>query len=459
MKFNFKSAMFASLLAVALSFTACQNDYDDIVSINEETTMTTNSEAAILMSQVVSNDGSFDDIVDDTPCFNIQFPYSVKVNGLEVGIDSHEDIKSIHALLDSVDSTTSLEGLMEIIFPITIVMADYTEFSIESVTDLKEHANACASAGGYDDAIECVDLIYPVTYFTLNRNMVQTGSVQVNNDKEMRLFYASLDSTDVVSLKFPVTFEMHDNTKVTVNAIEEMRDLLQRSKEACDDEDNVTYSDFIIKKRFDQLLAKCPYTVQEVMRNNDQTEQYVDYIMAFSNDSTVTVKDWQGNMLNGEWATRVTENKALLKLEFDDLVDFNLEWFVHELDAETIKFYTHDGDKIVLHSTCAEDPIVCTEVFIAETLASCKWVMANTEGTSLAHLNIDFSDRNIHVSNPNGQIEDEGNWSLAGNALTFNDLSMALANYIGEWTVIECGTDRFKLKRGEEYLIIEKVCL
>jgi hypothetical protein len=38
---------------------------------------------------------------------------------------------------------------------------------------------------------------------------------------------------------------------------------------------------------------------------------------------------------------------------------------------------------------------------------------------------------------------------------------MSLSNYIGEWSVVECGDGRFKLNRGGEEgenIILTKVC-
>jgi hypothetical protein len=65
---------------------------------------------------------------------------------------------------------------------------------------------------------------------------------------------------------------------------------------------------------------------------------------------------------------------------------------------------------------------------------------------------------NIHVRNPNEAVVDEGNWAIYENIVSLNDLSMEMENYIGEWEVIECSTDRFKVKRGDEYLVLEKDC-
>ena len=456
MKKYFKSAIFTSLIVVALSFTACQKEYDPIVETSEEETMTANSAVANLMTNMVSNDGSFDNIVDGSSCFDIRFPYTVSVNGFDITINSKDDLRLIEEIFDAIDEDNDI---LDIIFPVTITMADYSDITIKNLAELREHSEECIE-GGNDDDIECIDVIYPVTFFTYDREEQQTGSVSVESDKEMRRFFAGLDMEDIVSLQFPVLFETYDGAKVTVNNIEELRAAIERAKEACDeDDDNDHNDDDFTKERLDNLLAECPWLVKEVKRDNQyNSDQYVNYLMNFSEDGSVTVRDREGNILNGEWTTRVSDYRVLLKLEFDFLVDFSLEWFVYEIDGDKIKLYAGDGDKIILKTTCGIVPEVCDAAFIDETLSTCRWIVANAEGSFLENLNIDFSNRNIHVWNANGEIEDEGNWSIDGDVLVFNNLSMTLANYIGEWTVIECAPYRFKIKRGDEYLIIEKDC-
>lgn len=457
MKKYFKSAMFTSLLVVALSFTACQKEYDPVVQTSEEDTMTANSAAASLMTNMVSNDGSFDNIVDGSSCFDIHFPYTVNVNGLELTINSKDDLRLIEEIFDSIDEDNDI---LDIIFPVTISMADYSEITIKNLAELRERAEQCIE-GGNDDDIECIDVIYPVTFFTYDREAQQTGSVSVESDKEMRRFFAGLDEEDIISLQFPVMFEMYDGEKITVRNIMELRAAIERAKDACDEDDDDDHNDDdFTKERLDNLLVECPWLVKELKRDalNSSPDIYVDYIMNFRADGSVTVRDRDGNVLNGEWMTRVSDYRVLLTLEFEFLVDFNLEWFVYDIDGDRIKLYAGDGDKIILKTTCGIAPEVCDAAFISDTISTCRWVIANAEGTFLSNLNIDFSNMNIHVRNPNGEIEDEGNWSIDGEVLVFNDLSMTLANYIGEWTVIECAPHRFKIKRGDEYLIIEKDC-
>jgi len=451
-------AAYTILLVTALSFTGCQTEDPLHLEINEEQTLMASSSTAKLIKHTVSNDGSHDNIVDGSSCFDIRFPYTVSVNGLVITINSDEDLKVIEELFDSIEYD---DDILDIIFPITITLADYTEVTISGIDDLREIAAQCVE-GGDDDDIECIDVIYPVTLFTYSPNLQETGSVVVNSDREMRRFFAGLNETDIISLEFPVMFEMYDGTKVTVNSNRELADAIERAKEACDEDDDNDYNDDdFTKERLDNLLVECPWLVKELNRDNqDNSDQYFDYALNFKEDGTVIARDRAGNMLSGEWETRVSNYRVKLTMAFEFLEDFSLEWFVYEIDTDRIKLHIiSEGDKIIMKRACEQPMVDCTADFIRERLQNCKWAVSNGGSASfLDNLRIDFSNMNIHVNNLNGTVVDEGNWGIEGTTITFNNLSMEMANYIGEWEVIECSAIRFKLKRGDEYLVVEKDC-
>jgi len=458
MKKFFNYAVYTILLVTALNFTSCQVEEAFELQANDEQTLTSDSATTKLMLNTVSNDGSFDNIVDGSSCFDIRFPYKVEVNGLALTINSEADFKVIEEILDNIEYD---DDILDIIFPITITMADYTEVTVDGIVDLREIAAQCVE-GGADDDIECIDVVYPVTFFTYDPDFQQTGSVEVASDKEMRRFFAGLSITDLISIDFPVTFEKYDGTKITVNSNQELAEAIEQAKEACDeDDDNDHNDDDFTKERLDNLLVECLWLVKELKRNNqDNSEQYVDYALNFKEDGTVITKDREGNMVTGEWETTVSDYRVKLTLSFDFVEDFNLEWFVYEIDADRIKLHVlDDGDKIILKNYCEEPGTTCDEEFIKTKLSNCVWAASNGESESfLDDLRIDFSNMNIHVRNPNDTVVDEGNWEISGTTLTFNDLSQEMENYIGDWEVVECSEERFKLRRGEEYLVIEKDC-
>lgn len=444
------------LLAVAFSLTSCALEEPQFAPPSDERGLSASSTEVELMQRTASNDGSWDNIIDGASCFSIRFPYSVSVDGVEITIDSEEDLQLIENVFDAVDDD---DDLLNIIFPITLTLADYSEVTINDSEELRMLVAECVE-GGNDDDIECIDFIYPITVFTFNPNFEQTTSVIVNNDSELRRFFAGLDINALIGLDFPISFENYEGTKITVNNNAELSEAIQSAINACDEDDDNDYSDDdFTEERLDALLVACPWLVKEVKRGNEYTTaDYENYVLNFEDSGSVTARDRQGNLRNGEWSTSISDYRVVVVLNFEFITEFNLEWFVDDIDDDRIKLFTNGDDKIIMRQYCEDLPVECDEAFIKETIENCNWIPAQEGNSVLDDFSIDFSNMNIHAYNASGEIVDEGNWSIDANVLTFNDLSMELANYIGEWTVVECSTVRFKLERNSETLVIEKDC-
>jgi len=460
MKNFFNNAIYAILLASVFNLISCSSEEPIDFKSNESETLTANSVISQLMERTVSNDGSHDNIVDGSSCFDIRLPYQVLINDLEITINSEDDLKFIEELFDAVDSD---DDILDIIFPIVVTMADYSELTINDISDLKEIAEKCVE-GGNDDDIECIDVIYPVTLFTYDINLEKTGSITILNDMEMRRFFAGLEENDLISIDFPVMFETFDGTKITANNNQELIDAIELAKETCDeDDDNDHNDDDFTKESLDSLLVACPLQVKEIIRSSTQgiaIEEYAGYLLNFKEDGTVIAQNGEGNMLEGLWDTKISDYRVKLTLDFEYLEVFSLEWLVYEIDEDTIKLYLSDtdGDKIIMKKACEEAMVACTESFIKENLQECVWEIDIENENVVNILRIDFSNMNIHVREPNGVVIDEGNWSISGTTLTFNNLSLEWANAVGDWQMIECSEARFKLKKGEEYLVLKKYC-
>ncbi|WP_273565979.1 hypothetical protein [Maribacter halichondriae] len=464
MKKLFKSSLYVGLLATAMVFTGCQKEEYDVPDPQEEgESLTASSATAKLMERTVSNDGSYDNIVDGASCFNIRFPYTVKVNGLEITIDSKEDLHLIEEIFDAVEDD---ENLLDIIFPITITMADYTEITINGEADLRELAKQCKE-GGDDEDIECIDVVYPVTFFTLDTNSTQTGSVVVESDKEMRRFFAGLGENDLISIQYPVVLVMFDGTEVRVSSNAELAEAIEMAKDACDEDDDDDYNDDdFTKERLDALLVECPWLIRDIMRDNQlQTEQYFESIMNFTEDGAVNVIDRAGNNITGTWSTRVTDYRVLLRLEFDVLVDFNLDWFVYEISKDKIKLHEKDGNWIIMQKACDilnNDPSTLREV-----LRECDWIIkkVKVDGEEIKRLlgyEFSFQAEGI-VTLSNGETIGEGTWEITTNEQGRLVMAIVMGDEPGvsfEWPLTDLRDDRLKFEiPGTDYeLILERDC-
>lgn len=569
MKTLFKNLASISLLIGALTFTSCQSEFEELPSPEDQTTINASSSTAELIIQTSSNDGSYDNIVDGSSCLAIQFPYTVEVNGLQITIDSINDLKLIEHIFDELDDDNDI---LDIIFPITITLSDFTEVVIANVDQLRDLAEDCVEGGG-DDDIECIDFVYPLTFYTFDINKQKTGSVVVDNDRQLRRFFHDLDDDAIVSLEFPVQLELYDGSKITVNSHAELADAIRSAKDSCDEDDDDDYHDDDFDEiNLDNYLMECPFVVKEIRRDGvNQTEQYFQYAVKFNENGEVNISDINGTIHTGTWSTLKTDDGTTLTLAVETLEDFSLVWNIYEIEEGKIKLYSNEGNKIIMVSGCdyqinqsdrlrtvlkecsweiakvfvngtsidrligydfkfkannvitlSEGGIVsegtwmiqkndqgvvvmaitmgseqdlnfewpladladerlkfgipgtgyelilerdcdnsgseCSEAYISDVIQNCKWKITGEDGTFFQDLRIDFSNMNIHVHNPNDTVVDEGNWSISGNVMMFNSLSMTLANYIGEWTVMECGDGFFKLKRGEEIIVLTKIC-
>ncbi len=474
MKNVFKYPVFLLLFMATLMVTSCQEEFEELPQPDEQQTIMANSSTAQLIQRTSSNDGSFDNIVDGASCFALDFPYTVEVNGIEITIDSREDLQLIEEIFDAFDDDTNI---LEIIFPITITFGDFSEIVINNNEELRALAEECLE-GGDDDDIECIDFVYPITLYTFDINEQQTGSVTVNSDEELRLFFKGLDENDLISIDFPVTLKLYDGTTTTVTNNAELAMAIENAKDACDEDDDNDYNDddFTLE-RFNNLIAECPWLVREVERDEvNQTDQYFEYLMNFTEDGGVTVKDRLGNVLNGFWSSRMTDRGVLLNLEFDVLVDFNLQWYVYEIEKGKIKLYAEGGNKIILKSVCDvynEDPNTLREI-----LTECAWVIKKVKNNGdeidrLLGYEFKFMAEGV-VTLSNGVNTSTGSWVITTNTqgrlvmgLTFgenmddpNRLDPNPNEIYFEWLLSDLRNDRLKFEiEGTAYeLILQRVC-
>ncbi|WP_445381480.1 hypothetical protein [Robiginitalea sp. IMCC43444] len=417
MKKFLKQVSWSLLLIGALSFTACQEEFEEVnTSDAQGESFMASSNTAVLIEKTAQRDGSFDNIVDGSSCFALNFPYTVNVNGLDITIDSIEDLRLIEEIFDEFDEDVDV---LEIFFPITITLADHTELVINNKEELVELARDCIEGGG-DDDIECIDFVYPVTFYTFDINNQQTGQVTVNSDRELKYFLDELEDDDIISIDFPITLIKFDGTEVRVDNNAQLAAALEIAKDECDEDDDDDYNDddFTLE-RLEHVLVECPWVVLSVERDGvNQSDQYEAYLMNFFESGEVTVKDRAGNVLNGTWEVTMLDHYAALNLSFDVLVDFTLQWKVYELEEGKIKLFSGDGNRIIMRSIC--DSVDTDPNTLREILRECAWIIkrVKNDGEEIDRLigwEFKFQAENV-VTLSNGVNTINGTWEIGTNA-------------------------------------------
>ncbi len=386
--FNIMKTKISTLLLLPffalLMFMSCQEEVVEITDPNETEALSASSTLTALISSASAMDGSKDNIIDNASCLSIELPVTVVVNGLEIIIDSEEDYKVIEAVFNEFEED---DDRLEIIFPITIITENHDDIVINNADELKEFVKECKGENEDDDDIECIDFKYPISFSVYDANFQVIDVVELENDRELHKFIKRIINKEVLaSLNFPVTMVLADGTEVVVNNNEELENIINEAKDACDEDDDNDYGDDdFTKERLDEYLQVCPWVVYEFKRNNqDNTAEYKEYALNFKEDGVVKMRARNGDILTGTWSTRVTDRGALLKLEFETLADFTLEWIVYDIAYGKIKLYEEGGNRIIMKKNC-DVVIDITKERIKNYLQECLW--------RVARLHVDGSDK------------------------------------------------------------------
>ncbi len=467
MKKIMKNLLFLSVLLSVLLFSSCQDEIIEIVQDTPDEVFAANSEVATLLQKTATNDGSKDNIIDKPSCFNVVLPVHIFVNGLEIIVDSEEDFEVIEAIFDEFqDDIDSLD----IVFPITIVLADFTEIIIENQSQMEAYMNECSVENEEDDDIECIDFVFPISFSIFNsaHNLIDTKTV--NNDEEMYRFIKNINSSDIVSINFPVEVILSDGTVLSIHNMMELKHALEDAENSCDeDDDNDFGDDDFTKERLDHLLVSCPWFVHDFKRNNmSMNDHYREYLMRFYEDGQVKVRARNGDQLTGTWTTRVTDRGALIKLEFESLMDFSLEWFVDDISHGKIKLFAEGGNRIILEKNC--DIVVDHTIERVENiLKECLWRIKRLSFNNVEHEDnylgtlIKFENEHVVKLRVNGEFV-VGTWEVVeGNHNII--LKMTFENrpeLILHWTITVLEEDRVKLENNHNHnnnrLILKRFC-
>jgi len=212
------------LLAIFLLFSACRTEDEEIITPSEQQLLTANSNAADLITRVSTNDGSNDNILDNANCLSIQLPVTVVIDNLEIIINSEEDFDTIEDIFDEFGDDIDE---LDFIFPITIILSDFTEIVINDQSELETLIEECSGENETDEDIECIDFQYPITYSIFDQNNELIDTVTIANDEEHYEFIENLDDTDIVSINFPLTLVLSNGNTVTITNILELEEVIE----------------------------------------------------------------------------------------------------------------------------------------------------------------------------------------------------------------------------------------
>ncbi len=342
-----KTILFSLMSFVVLLGVSCQKEETEYIDTTDKDTITANSVITTILGRTAQNEGSWDDIIDGTSCAAIQYPLTVIANGQEVTLQSIADVQLIVAIFAQFPNDIDT---LEIVFPITLIMWDYTEVEVNSQEELNQIIANCISNGQGDNEISCIGFQYPITIYTYNSAQEQTGTVVINSDFELFQFIQNLDENDVYSLDFPVTVILDDGSTQTVNNTQELQDLI----ESCENNTNTNPD----PTQFETDLTTGVWYVTYYFDDYDETDNYQGYQFVFNTNGNATASNGTYTV-NGSWEYNYDDNIPEFELDFGDIVpldELDEDWEIIEASSEIIKLRDICSDGSVNYLTFERNP-------------------------------------------------------------------------------------------------------
>src|SRR3970282_1822150 len=295
-----KTIKYLLMSFTSILFISCQNEETLII---QDTTQNLSvlSPLASLISRVSQNATSQDNVLDNSSCFNIQWPVSVIVNGKQITVANQNDYLTVQAALDAFSSD---DDLVNFVYPITIKYQNWNTQLIANSDQLEDIIENCDEDDGFDE-IDCIHINYPIKIDIYNANNQIANTIAIQNDADLYNFLENIESNVIVSINYPVSISDSNGQKVLITNNSNFEDTIEDNIEDCE-----INSGAVGNPNFISVLTDGRWHVSYFFNKVDETSIYDGYNFTF-NSSTTVLAVKETNTIDGIWSTFVNSESDI----------------------------------------------------------------------------------------------------------------------------------------------------
>lgn len=324
------------LLMMLLIFFSCQKDESIIIKpLSKDAVFSSSGLLARLISRVVQNPTTLDNILDHSSCISIQLPVSVVVNSQSISVSNKGDYQLVK---NNVDASSADDDFIHFSYPITVNFQDFTSQMVENKNKLNEIIINCSDEDDLDD-ISCLSINYPISVaiYDTNSQTLRTKFFE-NNIQFFSFITNGLRSNFVASINYPISIKNKLGVNTIVNSNSEFENFIQNSIGDCDD-------DNAMNSAFEAVISSCTWNILLYKHEYyDQTTLFTGYSFNFNtNKNSMAVRNLV--TIAGTWSTELDNGTTKLKLNFigNTLEKIEENWKLIEYSNSIIKL-RHEKD-------------------------------------------------------------------------------------------------------------------
>ncbi|HEX8563051.1 MAG TPA: LamG domain-containing protein [Flavobacterium sp.] len=240
---------FVAVLLVFAAFLIVSCQSDDSNETQGEETLTRSSPLSTKLQRIAMYDTSVDNRIDSTDAFSIKLPFSMHIDGQSFTVAEEADWQAVNAFLD--ESTTD-DDYVNLVFPVTLIFADYTE----RIAANEDQFHLYQLEGTLDDLpIGCVELLYPIDISVYNATSANVTVVTIDDDFEFFSFLLNLQVDQIYSINYPVS-AIVDGEVVGFNSNDTFLDAIIDVENNCScDNPEVLTSDLVLYMPFGNEIS------------------------------------------------------------------------------------------------------------------------------------------------------------------------------------------------------------
>ena len=304
----------------------CQ-DEEFFEEIDENTSLSSQSELSKLISRLSQNPTAFDDFIDNSHSLRLEFPFDVTIDS-ETTINLTE-FSDYQLLINELSSDDDDEYMLEINFPVEVSLPNYEILGLQNQSEFEAlKANVEGSS-----EINCLEFEFPleVRIFDNENSFVINRTLQ-NKAQLFNLIENLKQTNGYFEMVYPITISVNDQAKSLSSNID-LNTAIENLEPSCFD--TSAFSDNSLRLRdFIDFITSKQFIISNYVDDEDgnETEAFKDFRFTFNEDDSISVENLiTGESFSGEWEAEIDDNELIFDINFDNndtLEELNEDWTV-----------------------------------------------------------------------------------------------------------------------------------